>query len=238
MQLNTEIKLPTREALKSNSRHFIIPLLVFLVITVLSVTFGRSSFNNIFATRERMLQFKVENATLSEKRNTLAELDRTILTRQAQVSLLAVPSASSGPAALSAIRTRAFERNINITEVKLSEKQGVQKGARETGIILEFEGGLGAIIDLIDNLKTAAPIVKISKIKMVGAEGLPTLSADLDLLTFWVGLPTNLPAANQPIANLNQKDLELIREMEKLKIGVGQTIEPAPPAGKSDPFTE
>ena len=74
--------------------------------------------------------------------------------------------------------------------------------------------------------------------KMVGAEGLPTLSADLDLLTFWVGLPTNLPAANQPIANLNQKDLELIREMEKLKIGVGQTIEPAPPAGKSDPFTE
>lgn len=219
-------------------RKYIVPISVFVVITSLSLTFARGIVDNIIKTQSRIDQIKSENLTLTEKRDKLKSLNKDLLTRQAQVSLLAVPSSSSGPAAMSAVRTQAFEKNVAVTEVKLSEKEGVQKGARETTMKFELTGNLANIIALIDNLKNTAPIVKIAKIKMLGAEGSLELSTNLDLQTFWAMLPKNLPPANKTVTSLTKKDLDLIAEMEKLRVGVGQAIVPAPPAGKTNPFTE
>ncbi len=208
------------------------------MIALLSATFARGIVNNIFETRGRIDQITSENLTLQEKKDTLSSLDKNLLTRQAQVSLLAIPSTSSGPAALASIRTQAFEKQVNVTEIKLAEKQGLQKGAKETALTLELEGNLGSIISLIQGLKGTAPIIKIAKIKMLGAQGSDTLTTDLDVQTFWAALPATLPPATTPVSSLSKKDLDLISEIEKLRVGVGQAIVPAVPAGKSDPFTE
>lgn len=237
ISLNQEIKKPSKESIEMGFRRFIVPLLVFVVILSLTLTFGKSMVFAILATRERITALKLENSNLREKRETLSSLDRALLSRQAQVSLLAVPSENSGFSALSAIRTQAFEKQVSISEIRMLEKQGAQKGTQEIFINLEVSGNLGKIVQLIDAVKMTAPIVNISKIKMVG-DSAGDLTAELDLAAFWAALPQTLSLAPAPLAVLNQKDLDLLGEMEKLRVEVGQAVVPAAPGGKTDPFTE
>ena len=226
-----------RESLDSQLRRFAVPLTIFLVIILLSATFGKGLVDNIFSTRERIEILKSENLTLQDKKGRLSSMDLSLLTRQAQVTLLAVPSEPSALAAMAAVRAQAFERQVTVTEVKASEKEGVQKGVREASLIFEFEGNLGAIMQFVSTLKTTVPLIKVSKIKMLGS-GIDVVSADIDLLTFWADLPKSLPAATTPLSTLSKKDEDLIAEMEKLRASAGRGVAPASPAGKTNPFTK
>src|SRR3990167_11558244 len=115
-------------------RRFIVPVGVFLVITLLSATFGFGLVKNILSTVERIDQLKVENSGLQEKRDKLSGADRNMLSRQAQVAVLAVPSQNSSLVSLSAIRNEAFTKNAKKVGLKVGAQVGAHKGAKEPDV--------------------------------------------------------------------------------------------------------
>ena len=220
-------------------RRFIVPVGVFLVITLLSATFGFGLVKNILSTVERIDQLKVENSGLQEKRDKLSGADRNLLSRQVQVAVLAVPSQNSSLVSLSAIRNEAFTKNVQVVGLKVVEKEGAQKGVRETGLEFELEGKLFDVMALIEATNKTAPIVKISKVRMLGSgTGDGSVSADLSFQTFWAEAPKNLPAATAPLETLGAKDQQLLLEIEKLRFTASRQVIPATPAGRVNPFAE
>lgn len=222
--------------LKSRIKPFVLPLSIFVVVAILSATFGKYLVVNIFATRETIAQAKQENSNLLAKKNKLASLDKSLLVRQVKASVLAVPAESSGLTALASVRAQAFEKNVQITGIKVSETDAAKKLGKEVGLEFELSGSLPDIISLVNSLGKSAPIMRFTKIKMTGGET-GHLSTDLDVKTFWVELPRTLPPASSVLAALTKKDEELLNEMENLRSAALTNIVPASASARENPFT-
>lgn len=215
-------------------RSYSLPLTVFVVIAILSFTAGRYVVNNIFSLKDQASQLSSENGGLEQKRQKLTSMDKNVLTRQAQVSVLAIPRENSGLTALSAVRSQAFEKGIDLTSLKLSEVEGSQRGGKEIGIQIEVSGTLGNILEFVQNLEKSAPIVRLSKVHMVGLG--EKVQTDLELKTFWATLPKNLPPVTTPVVLLSKKDEELLREMEQLNATTLSNVTPASASARDNPF--
>lgn len=218
----------------SKYKAFVLPLAVFLVIVLLSVTFAQSMVSSLLSTLTRIDEAKQEKAVLETKLEKLRAVDVTALSQQAQVSLSAIPSSNSSLSALSTIRTQAFEKNVRIIGLKVEEREASAKGAREVGYKFELEGSLQDILGLLDSLQKTAPLTKLTRARILSTG--TGMNASLDLLSFWAQLPGSLPPANVAIENLSGSEQQLIKQIEALAVRPNQNVEPATPAGKENPF--
>jgi hypothetical protein len=218
----------------SKYKAFLPPVAVFLVIVLLSATFARSMVSSLVSTLTRIDEAKQEKAVLETKLEKLRAVDVNVLSQQAQVSLSAIPSSNSSLSALSTIRTQAFEKNVRIIGLKVEEREASAKGAREISYKFELEGSLQDILGLLESLQKTAPLTKLTRARILSTG--TGMSASLDLLSFWSQLPGSLPPANAAIENLSGAEQQLIKQIEALAVRPNQTIVPATPSGKANPF--
>lgn len=220
--------------LKAKARPFWLPLSIFLVITLLSVLVVSPQVQNILSARSRIAQLRQDNQTLLDKKNKLASLNKSLLATQAHIAVSAIPVDSSGLSALAAARNKAFNSNISVSQIGVTEVETSKKGHKEVELQLELNGTLANILSFMDSLKESAPIMRISNIKMV-SDGV-ILSADVGIKTFWAELPSTLPPLKQPLDLINEKDKDMLKEMSNLKTEPLSSASPASASGKENPF--
>ncbi|MBI4029227.1 MAG: hypothetical protein HY376_02580 [Candidatus Blackburnbacteria bacterium] len=223
------------QTLKAKTRSFWVPLSIFLVIAVLSMTVLGPQTQSIFDTRDHIAQLQQDNQALLDKKNKIASMDRSLLSQQAQIAVSAIPIESSGLAALAAVRNKAFGANVTINQLRVSEVESSKKDAtKEVGLQFELSGSLSNLLQFIDSLGKAAPVLRIAGVKMIG-DGV-ILTTDLGLKTFWAEPPASPPAANKPLDAINKKDQDLLGQMSNLKAESLGSVAPASASARENPF--
>lgn len=218
----------------ANYKSFGVPVLVFLVIVVLSVTVARSMFLDVRNTMAQIDQLAGVKLILSNKRDLLKSLDENVLSKKAQVAVLAVPANDSSLAAISTVRVLAHDKNINIVKLQVNESSNNTNKTREVGLDFQFEGTLLSILSLVESIQSSVPVTKVVGVKLIQSE--TKLTSDLDLTSFWAELPTNLTPVGSPIENISSAEDNYLKQIEGLNGDAGLEVIPALPANRTNPF--
>lgn len=217
---------------------FVLPVVVLLVVGILSATFVKSMVLAILETRANIAQLGKDREILIAKREILSSADLPTLSVDAQVSVLAVPDRDSTLSSVSSIRALAFEKNLQISDLKVGA--GGTADARGSSLSFQLDGQLFSAMSFLRELARIAPIVRVTAVDLSSSGGI--VSTELDLSSFWAELPRALPPASEELYGLSGTELEVLRELKSLRgravVATSPGVVAAKPAGKTNPFVD
>lgn len=213
---------------------FLLPILVILVTVGTGATIGRIILANIISAAGMADQLQAQNTILAAKKQFLGSVDSEALAEDVQVTVVAVPGQDSTLAALSTVRLLASENGMKIDKIQVGGSAGKEGEIGKSTLSFEIGGPLAGVVSLLDKLQAAAPITKLSKVGLAAAGG--DVSAELDITAFWSELPTTLPAADSPLADLTASEREILAQLKSLRRARVSGIIPQAPEGRTNPF--
>lgn len=223
-------------------RYFLLPAkykaLGMLTVTItlvvaLSLTIGKAAFDQVMNLRNEIATLSQENQVLQSKSQVLSSVDQNELSRQAQSSLLAVPSDTPSLPTLLSLRTIAVRSGVVISDFKVSEKK--EKG-QDKGIEIQISvgGSLPGVLGFLDEIKNYPPVMRVvnANISYTPTGSLARITID----SLYAPVPADLGKVQSPLEALKATDLEIVKEFEEFNQFTGTTVVPAASVGKTNPF--
>jgi hypothetical protein len=215
-------------------RAFILPVITVIVIVALSATVGNYLVNNIINTNSDLESLKIENAALTSKFQVLSSVDQSGLSSQVNNAVDAIPAKPSTLPALASLRSFAAQRSLDLSGFTVKDSNDLKSNARSIQIDISVTGNEENILGLLNDLKSASPLMKVSSVNLHNNES--DSRATVTVLSYWGPLPTSLGKPNSPIEGLKNNEEEQLESLQGLKKPQTGTLTPSNPQGKENPF--
>lgn len=215
---------------------FVLPVLTFAVVVVLSSTLGKFLLEKIFEARSQITSLESQNRLLEAKQQLLSSFSDEEVKRQTGAVSLAVPSESPSIPLLSLVRTLANENAVVISDFRVEESQEAKKTARQVQASFSGQGSIFSIISFLRSVGDSVPLTKVSGIKFT-VSGI-NIDAKLTVVSSWAPVPQELGKVENPIEGISSAEKELLGKLSGLKKPqIFVSSGGSEPAGKPDPFS-
>lgn len=209
------------------------PLIVVLVLGVFVV---KSTLAKIDDQSVLIKKFQKENNTLSQKVKILSAVSVDTST-QVNAVTIALPDSNSSLAVVSQLKDIALTSGLKLGNLKAGSEVKDTSGLSRADISFEVEGPKPQIVDYLNTLPTIAPITIVDKVELIEVDQISR--ATVTVKAFWTAFPKTLPALNDTLSDLTEKETEILTEVSELKqpqfsSGVGEAVD----NGRVDPFTQ
>lgn len=223
-------------AISKRYQSIVAPLLILLIVTLLSVTFGRSMVERTISIYSDIGKLNKETEALAAKKDFLQGLKQGNLYEQTQMAVLALPGEDSLLPAVSTIRTLAFDSKLQVVDIKSGGSGGEKGDLRGVGYELEVQGALVDVVSFLGLVKKVAPLTRVVKIEMTGDGS--SYTTELGLKSYWALLPKELLPVESPVEDLDSSEKEVLKQLEGLQVSQGVVVSPIPAEGRSNPFVD
>lgn len=223
-----------RFSIPGKYKPFLLPVLTFVVILVLSLTLGRFLVDKVFETRQKNAELQDKNKLLEGKADLLSTLDAEGLKKQVNIASSAIPSDNPSVLALSQIRTLAQENGLLISSFQIGESQEPKKTGRVVAATANVEGSIFSIISFLRTIENSTPLLKITDLKLTLSGG--SVLAKATVVSSWNPLPSELGKVDSPISGISGTEQELLGKLSGLRLPQISQSPVGQPAGKPDPF--
>lgn len=223
-----------RFSIPGKYKPFLLPVLTFTVIIVLSLTLGRFLVDKVFETRAKNAELQDKNNLLEGKAELLTSLDSEGLKRQVSIASSASPGENPSVLLLSQIRTIAQENGLLVSNFQIGESQEPKKTGRVVAATANVEGSIFSVISFLRTLENATPLMKITDLKLTLSGG--SVLAKVTAVSSWNPLPSELGKVDSPISGISGTEQELLGKLSGLRLPQISQGPVGQPAGKPDPF--
>lgn len=223
-----------RFSIPGKYKPFLLSILTFVVILVLSLTLGRFLVDKVFETRQKNAELQDKNKLLEGKGTVLASLDSEGLKKQVNIASSASPGENPSVFVLSQIRTIAAENGLLVSSFQIGESQEPQKTGRVVAATANVEGSIFSIISFLRTIEGSTPLMKITDMKLTLSGG--SVLAKVTVVSSWNPLPQELGKVDFPISGISGTEQELLGKLSGLRLPQISQSPVGQPAGKPDPF--
>lgn len=215
-----------------NTRLLFLPsvlVIVSLMLFFLTINTGYSKITNQI---DNLEDVKNQEQTLGAKLEILRKVQEGLL-EYTNASLMAVPDKNPVAWTSSLVKSSISKNELKLNRASARITNSNGKLSNVT-IALELHGGLKNLIAFLSSTMDMAPIIKVKSMKIYRSTN--EYTAEVNLNTFWADLPKKLPAINEPITSLNDKELEILVDIKDLLRPEFNVLDPQPDSTRQNPF--
>lgn len=201
------------------------------LVVALSLTIGKTIFDQIVKSREEIDNFSQTNQVLRAKSQVLATIDENEIKKQLEEARAAVPGSTPTLPTLLSLRKLALENKVSISNFKVGVSN---EKSKKLEIQLSIIGTLTDVLSFLDKVKSNSPVMRIIDANITYSSSLSIARIVID--SIYSSPVSDLGKIESPLEALKNTDLEIIKEFEKLTKLEESTLILSQPAGKSNPF--
>lgn len=201
--------------LTQNIKALFLPVSSIFIIVLLSYVVIQGGYSRLMGIYDNYDAIKKENTILKEKLESLRLVDRSVIDKS-EIALLSMPEKNSATYVISNVRNyiNSSDRQLIIEDISVvSDNPSQEKMGYASGLVsLSIKGN--SFVDVIEVMKSlydSIPISNLSAAKISESNG--EVSAKIEIFNYWSDLPTQLPPITEPIVNINQDELNTLREL-------------------------
>lgn len=230
-----------------------VPVLSILISIGIAFFIVWPKFNEVLALRKANKEMVVRAEVLENKAQSLQGLDRSLLTRQLELSEQLLPSQRNIFTLLATVENAATASGVLLDKVdvvsdSLNESTSAQaaasaaSGAKSTKgtsvqIKLSLASSYSSLLQFLGSLLTTSRVIEIEDLNVSSAKGEGSaLSATFTLRAFWNPLPSDLGAIENNLEKLTAAEAQLLDKVQSKIISLPQVELPVPPLGRPDLF--
>jgi Tfp pilus assembly protein PilO len=201
----------------------ILILFVFGITQALKIIDNKKSELGVAEKDERTLEQKQEVLTsLSSDASSLVEITSSSL-----------PEKNASLMMISQVKELAAQRLLAISDLKIG--RAVEDGAlTKAQLQFDVDGDLAQVSAFIRQLAQVAPLSRLGSVK-VNQSG-DVVRANVTISVYSAKFPEKLPAINEPLSDLSEKDREILGILTELTPPPFSSISPQAGGGKVNPF--
>ena len=198
----------------SSFRALTIPLACLIVFLLLAFFGGRTVLSRIQILRRSLSLMEKSERVLERKLSLLEESSGEVLSLS-DSAVIALPARNSALLAISQLKNRADEQGVLLDDLKVGiEIEDKVKKISRADIKFDIEGPLVSLLNFLVEIKKDAPLSSLRRVAL--SQSATGARFSISLSTFWSEFPTKLPAVNEPITGLSDKEREILELMAKL----------------------
>ena len=211
----------------------LLPLTLLLAMVVLAVIVLKVGVARINTQRIELQKATKNETILTQKQQVLQTLESNILS-YADAAIIAMPDKNPSLITLSQLKILAERNALSLNNIEIRGKMKDKSGASKTTISFEVEGALSQVLNYLISTTSFAPLSVIDRVDIAQTGGV--IRASVNLVVFWVPLPTKLPAISEPIRELSADEANLITKLSSLERPLFTEVLPVAPSARIDPF--
>lgn len=227
-----------KEFIKIDFRSLAVPFTIFIAVFLLTIVSVKIIFDNVTRLNTEINDNTKTNTMLQTKLTSLKQVESGIST-QTQDLVLALPGSDSALNAIGQVKLQAHSLGLiinnlfsqTVPSLKISE-------INSTNIDIEGLGSYASIINFVVNISNSFPINRFMNLSIKNqTPGGDDFKLTATILTFWVPLPTKIPAITEPILTLTEDETNTLNQISSLKnANEAFTASPSGALGKTNPF--
>lgn len=222
---------PVKNDMQRNILTSTVPLTISIILIIIVAKVGLGKVSSL---RSEISQAQRDEATLTEKLNTLNALGGDLQTKSI-LSTYVIPDKNPGLAALSQIKLLATQNLIGISKLKVGGGTTLAKGLSTTSLTFDVIGPSEGVLAFINGLSTVAPIMHVDKVKL--AQQTDQTSGTVTISSYYAPYPKELPSLTTAINGLTTDEVNTLSVIANLTPPQFISLTPSA-AGKSDPFVQ
>lgn len=228
-----------KETLKQDLDTFVVPIVSFIVLIILSVVVTNIGYGKISEQKTQIEETTKKESVLRQKVQTLQSIDVNVIAHTDDV-VFAIPDFDSGPVVLSQIKTVAQERNIAVDNISVSQSSKEQTDLHNVNVRLSVTGEITNILEFVKSLQNIAPIYNVLSVTISAREAVAgsvgsTISADISGESYWAAFPKTIPDSAQ--SGLTVEQNETLQKIAALRKPLLTQAPPSEPTDRTNPFT-
>ncbi|MBI3396857.1 type 4a pilus biogenesis protein PilO [Candidatus Woesebacteria bacterium] len=227
-----------KETLKQDFDTFVIPIVSFVVLIILSVVVTNVGYGKISEQKRKIDEMTKKESLLRQKVQTLQNIDANVISHTDDV-VFAIPDFDSGPVVLAQIKTVAQERNITVDSLSVTQTSKEQSDIHKVNVRLSVSGEITNILEFVKSLQNIAPIYNVSSVTLgVGEATAGTVStsvtADISGESYWAAFPKTISDSAQ--AGLTSEQNDILLKIAALRKPLLTQAPPSEPTDRTNPF--
>lgn len=219
---------------------FILPFVSGLIILALLLFVVRPRLGEIFELRGQVAKAREDAVVLENKLSTLQNFDQDKLLSDVKKVETALPSDKDLQGLLSTLERLAAETGVGISAVQLTPGQisPIPAGgaAENFPVKVTITGNFFQIKSHLARVFESIRVIGVKSLTItLGTVGSASLSATLNLDSFFQQLAATQVQVREPLQNLTSAEQQIL---DKILVPQPTTVTPPPPpiTGKADPF--
>lgn len=227
-----------KETLKQDLDTFVIPIVSFVVLIILSVVVTNVGYGKISEQKTQIEEATKKESVLRQKVQTLQNIDANVISHTDDV-VFAIPDFDSGPVVLSQIKTVAQERNIVVDNLAVSQNAKEQADLHKVNVRLSVTGELTNILEFVKSLQDIAPIYNVLTVSIGGGANTSAtvsniVSVDISGESYWASFPKTIPDSAQ--TGLTAEQNETLQRIAVLRKPLLTQAPASAPTDRTNPF--
>lgn len=219
---------------------FILPFVSGLIVLALLLFVVRPRLGEIFELRGQVAKAKQDAVVLENKLSNLQNFDQDKLLSDVKKVETALPSDKDLQGLLSTLERLAAETGVGILAVQLTPGQisPIPAGgaAENFPVKITITGNFFQIKNHLARVFESIRVIGVKSLTItLGTVGSASLSATLNLDSFFQQLSATQVQVREPLQNLTSAEQQIL---DKISVPQPATVTPPPPpiTGKADPF--
>jgi hypothetical protein len=211
---------------------FPVASLIFLVtVFAILITTGYERINQRISEID---ESQKEEAILNEKLSVLSGAQPEVL-ESSETVVLALPEENSGLLMITQLKKLAADNSVSLSKYSFDAEGKSPSDVESIDIGVNISADdLRSAFSMLFNFENVLPISTMETASISIEDG--GIGASIKLLVYSSGLPTQLPALNEPIRKLTQKEEGILAELMTRQKPEFESFEPSGPTERSSPF--
>lgn len=175
---------------------------------------------------------KTEN-TLMQKKTTLENISPMVLENSEKAAIF-LPTSNPALVLISQVKSLVSESGLPLFEISSSSPLEKEDEPSHVTVSFEVDGPVFSILQLVQKLKTIAPLVTVNRVNVSGTQG--TSSATVEVKGHWAPLLEKISSVDEPLSTLTSEEQELLDIFGILRLPNFTDGVAAPQVIREDPF--
>lgn len=222
-------------------------LLLPIVLLGLMILFGviilKPKFLSIIVLHGRIKKDKQILAKLTEKSAFLENLNEVELTAKGDLLLKALPPEKDVASTLLTLKFLSSKSGVTIGNLSIDPGEiGSPSSSLEKESFpylpmgVKIESSKESFYSFLDAILDGLPLMSVDSIR-ISSSSLEAISADLNLRTYFMPLPSTLGLPESPLSPNLTQEIEILERLQSFKSSEEEIMMPVLQSGKENPFT-
>lgn len=215
---------------------YVIPAVAIVLLVGMIMLIVIPNIFQYFEADKTLTDTKAKIDFFKQKKANLQAVNKEQYTNGINNSLVILPGNAESPAAISQLYHILGLTNMQVVNISFSEG-GDDKTGKSFRIALELNGSVSELTNFIIKLKEAPRLMRIHTLEVNSPSGAADIFASLVISAYYEPLPANISNLDQPLAQITEKDLEILNKVQNSGFPViTEDTNYSGPKGKNNPF--
>ena len=220
-------------SLEANIKVIFIPFVTTIACITIFSLLGLNGYKRVVSRLTELRELGKTEKLLQNKVDVLRNIPEGILDK-ADVALIVLPESNAATYSVAQIRKLIVEYNFTINKID-TKIQGNKEGSEKALITFEisYDDEL-RLMELLGKIQSIAPLTRIEAliVKTINNVGV----AEIELVTYGLDLPSQLPAITEPIVSLNENEIDTLDLMSGLTMPQTTKLDKKEFINRNNPF--